>query len=314
MSDCEAGTELTFKLIALMHYLDSDQTWTSNTGETWSIQRLVKEELKQPIRGAACGGTHRLMGLSYAVNKRIKRDKPVVGEYARAQKFIQDYHRYTFSLQNRDGSFSTEWFTRRADSGDTDRKLKTTGHISEWLSFSLTDEELRDPRMIRAMEFLAGILNQSPNHKWEIGPLGHALHALVLYDSRVFKPHDDRSSEPSTQQPTVQTAQKPLVPATPDLSGYEVASDQEAVETEQAQAAPITEKAKVNQYADEPDDGSPRVAQPLILSPAEETAKPENDIDVTELDAADADDKDESDDESSEDDITGEEGPKFLVP
>ncbi len=185
--NCVAGEELTFKLIALMHYIDSDETWKSRDGQEWSIQRLVQEELKQPIRGAACGGTHRLMGFSYAVNKRIQRGKPVIGQFERAQKFIQDYHRYTFSLQNPDGSFSTEWFVRKGNSSDIDRRLKTSGHILEWIGFSLTDEELRDPRMIKAADYLATLLINNDGHKWEIGPLGHGLHALAIYDRRMFK-------------------------------------------------------------------------------------------------------------------------------
>ena len=71
---------------------------------------------------------------------------PSTGEFVRAQKFINDYHRYTFSLQNPDGSFSTQWFTRREADPDVDRRLKTTGHIAEWLAFSLSDKEMRDPR------------------------------------------------------------------------------------------------------------------------------------------------------------------------
>jgi len=184
--DCQAGEELTFKLIALMHYLDSDETWLSRDGHEWSIQKLIQEELKQPIRGAACGGTHRLMGFSYAVNKRIKRGQSVTGQFKRAQIFVQDYHRYTMSLQNSDGSFSTEWFTRRGARPDIDRRLKTTGHILEWLSFSLSDQELRDPRIIKAVDYVSGILIENPRHAWEIGPLGHGLHALSVYESRMF--------------------------------------------------------------------------------------------------------------------------------
>ena len=158
--------------------------------------RLIKEELKQPIRGAACGGTHRLMGFSYAINKRIQRGKPVTGEFARAQKFINDYHRYTFSLQNPDGSFSTQWFTRREASPDVDRRLKTTGHVAEWLTFSLSDEELRDPRVTRAIDYLATILLNDRNRSWEIGPVGHGLHALALYDSPASMPFGRRPSCP----------------------------------------------------------------------------------------------------------------------
>jgi hypothetical protein len=184
---CVAGEELTFKLISLAHYLDSDATWITRDGQEWSIQRLVLEELKQPIRGAACGGTHRLMGISYSIHKRMQRNKPIVGEFVKAQTFIQGYHRYTFSLQNPDGSFSTEWFTRKGDSTDVDRRLKTSGHILEWIAYSLSDEELRDPRMIKAVNYLATILLTNDKHTWEIGPLGHGLHGLAIYSSRMFK-------------------------------------------------------------------------------------------------------------------------------
>jgi hypothetical protein len=184
---CLAGEELTFKLIALSHYLDSDETWKTPDGQDWSIPRLIREELKAPIRGAACGGTHRLMGFSYAVSKRAQRGEPIDGEFRRAQIYTQDYHRYTFSLQNDDGSFSTAWFERRAADPSIDRRLKTSGHILEWITFSLPDDGLRDPRTIKAVDYLATLLLTNNRHTWEIGPLGHGLHALALYNNRVFK-------------------------------------------------------------------------------------------------------------------------------
>jgi hypothetical protein len=184
---CLTGTELTFKLISLAHYLDSDATWTTRDGQEWSVERLVEEELKQPIRGAACGGTHRLMGYSYSVAKRAQRGKPITGQFLRAQQFVQNYHRYTLSMQNADGSFSTEWFNRRGDSPDIDRRLKTSGHILEWIAFSLSEDELRDARMMRAADYLATLLLTHDKHTWEIGPLGHGLHALAIYNSRMFK-------------------------------------------------------------------------------------------------------------------------------
>ncbi len=195
--NCYAGEELTFKLISLMHYLDSDETWNSKDGQQWSIQRLIKEELAQPIRGAACGGTHRLMGFSYAVNKRLQRGEPVVGEFARAQTFINDYHRYTLGLQNPDGSFSTEWFVRKGSSPDIDRRLKTSGHILEWISFSVPQSELTDPRLTKALDNVATLLETNNRHTWEIGPLGHGLHALAIYDSRLFKPADKQLQQPA---------------------------------------------------------------------------------------------------------------------
>jgi hypothetical protein len=183
---CRPASELTFKLIALTHYLKSDEKWNSNDGQSWDIPRLIKEELAQPINGAACGGTHRLTGFSYAVRKREQRKEPLDGQWKRAAKYIEDFHEYTFKLQNADASFSTEWFVTRADSGDIGRRVQTTGHIVEWLAFSLKKEQLTEPRMIRSVSYLTDVLNENRQEKWSIGPLGHALHALAIYDERVF--------------------------------------------------------------------------------------------------------------------------------
>ncbi|MES1213120.1 MAG: hypothetical protein ABUL64_00900 [Singulisphaera sp.] len=188
---CQTGMELTFKLIGLSYYLDIDSRWKNSTGQMWSIERLVREELSQPIVGAACGGTHRLMGLAYAVRKRETSGRPMTGEFRRAQKYLEDYHRYTFTkLQNPDGSFSTEWFKAPGARPDLGRRIQTSGHILEWLSYSLPESELQSPRVVKAVEYLSGVLHSGINQDWEVGPLGHALHALAIYDSRVFKPLD----------------------------------------------------------------------------------------------------------------------------
>jgi hypothetical protein len=183
---CRTGSELTFKLISLSHYLSSDAEWQSRDGQTWSIPRLLKAEIQAPIRGAACGGTHRLFGISYAYQLREQEGKAVDGEFARAKQYMESYRQYAWSLQNPDGSFSTEWFARRGNRPDIDRKIQTTGHILEWLVQSLSEEQLRDLSTVKSVDFLATSLANDPNRPWSIGPLGHALHALVIYNERVF--------------------------------------------------------------------------------------------------------------------------------
>jgi hypothetical protein len=189
---CYTKSELTFKLISLMHYCDSDTQWVNDQGLKWDLPKLIREELAQPIRGAACGGTHRLAGLSLAARTRVRRGEPLDGEYLRAAQFVEQYHKYAFQMQNRDGSLSTQWFRGRGSDPDTDRRVKTTGHILEWLCYSLHDKELSDQRTVRAVSYLTNLLGSNYNHEWEVGPLCHALHALKLYDERVFQPHDDQ--------------------------------------------------------------------------------------------------------------------------
>ena len=109
-ASCQQNTELTFKLIGLSHYLSDDEIWHNAEGQPWNIERLIHEELKQPINGAACGGLHRLMGLSRAVSDRDESQLPINGEWARAQRYISEYQNFAANFQNPDGSFSTNWF------------------------------------------------------------------------------------------------------------------------------------------------------------------------------------------------------------
>jgi len=185
---CRAGTELTFALIGLAHYLPTDSEWTARDGGTWSLERLVAEEIEQPIRGAPCGGTHRLFGLAYACQRRLRATGALDGHYRRADQFVRDYQDFALTkLQNRDGSFSTEWFKYPADrEDDVDRKVQTTGHILEWLVGSLDQQRLYEPRVLAAAEFLSTSLLREPSRDWKIGPLGHALHALTIYQERVW--------------------------------------------------------------------------------------------------------------------------------
>ena len=189
---CRSGAELTFKLIGLSHYLPSDAEWKNNRGEVWDISRLIEEERTQSVVDAACGGTHRIMGLSYAVYKRARRKEPFIGEWSRAKEYIEEFQDYTFTLQNRDASFSTNWFAGRGRDRDINRRMETTGHILEWLVFSLPQQDLLQPKVTRAVDYLTELMLRNRDHDWEIGPRGHALHALALYDERVFgsKPGD----------------------------------------------------------------------------------------------------------------------------
>ncbi len=183
---CEPGSELTFKLIGLVHYLPLDATWQDDQNRSWSIERMVREELAQNVIGAACGGTHRMTGFSYAVRKAQAASAPLTGEFARAEKFVNDYHRYAWTLQNADGSFSTDYFRSRASSSDSARRLETTGHTLEWLAYSLPDDELKQNRCVKAVNYLADVLLAEPDRDWHMGALGHGLHALTIYEQRTF--------------------------------------------------------------------------------------------------------------------------------
>jgi hypothetical protein len=89
-------------------------------------------------------------------------------------------------LQNRDGSFSTAWFEKPEDGSDVERKLRTTGHMLEFLVSTCDQQVLYHPKTVKAVAFLTGILDKEPEKEWKIGPMSHALHALAVYQERVW--------------------------------------------------------------------------------------------------------------------------------
>jgi hypothetical protein len=199
---CYPRTELTFKLIGLQRYLDVNARWVNDQGMQWDFPTLVREELRQPVRSAACGGTHRLSGLALAVKKRRSSGLPVDGVYAEAEKHVANYQNYAYSLQNPDGSFSTSWFKGPGKEPDIDRRLKTTGHTLEWLLYAGSQQQLTHYRTVRAVNYLSNIMWANRTRDWEAGPLGHAIHALVLYDRMAFSKYD--GVEQSAPTPVVQ--------------------------------------------------------------------------------------------------------------
>lgn len=186
MATCREKSELTFKLLGLSYYLEPNQRWRDNQGGNWSLEKLVAEELEQPIVGAACGGTHRLMGLTFSLLQRKQAGLPIDGHWERSEQFLNEFVAYAFSLQNPDGSFSTDWFEARANDPNVERKIQTTGHILEWLVYTLPDDQLQSPPVQKAIRFLLGTLGAEPGRDWPIGPRGHSLRALALYNQRVF--------------------------------------------------------------------------------------------------------------------------------
>ena len=183
---CRSGMELTFKLIGLSHYVSSQDVWRNARGDRWNLLRILQEELQQPIdpMQACCGGTHRLFALNYAVDRRRREGLPINGPWRDAQRRVESYQRRAFALQNGDGSFSTAWFQRRENRSDVTRRLTTSGHVLELLAFSLPTEQLEDPRFEQALWYVANLLEGNLDRRWHPGALGHALHALAIYEQR----------------------------------------------------------------------------------------------------------------------------------
>jgi len=204
---CRSGGDSSLKLIGLAYYV-TEPEWKNDLGETWSIGRMIDEELDQPVVTASDGGLNRLMGLSYAVARRAKRGQPIEGQFLRARKYIGQFQEFALRQQNPDGSWGPYFLAVRAASPDAVSQLRSTGRVLEWLAMSLPEEKLTDPRVVNAIECVLRLVG-SQRYQWnapslstqEIVSLGHTLHALAIYDGRAFKPFDVEEKPAGEKQP-----------------------------------------------------------------------------------------------------------------
>ena len=187
--------EYSWTLIGLTIYLPTDHQWTASDGKPWSIERLMEIELEQSLAESACGGTHRLIGMAMALNRRRAEGKKIEGVWQRAQEQIGWAVDRAKEYQNPDGSFSTNYFERPASHPDLAENLGSTGHTLEFLAVSLPKEELQAPWIRRAAVRLARLFEETREIPLECGALYHAAHGLVLYREKLFGPMKFESVE-----------------------------------------------------------------------------------------------------------------------
>lgn len=178
--------EWSWTLIGLTSYLPTTATWTASDDKTWSIERLLASEIRQDLSTSACGGTHRVIGIAMALNRHLSQGGQLTGNWREADQLIQQTIAKAKEYQNPDGSFSSNYFDRPGQSPDLAVALGTSGHILEFLTLSMTDEQLAEPWVTRSVSHLCRLFRDTEHLALECGALYHAAHGLVVYRQRRY--------------------------------------------------------------------------------------------------------------------------------
>lgn len=181
-----ANQELSWTIIQVGQHMGLDVSWTNRFNEKLHFDDMLRYELDQSIEKAACGGTHRLFGLSWCYHLHLIRGGKAEGLYKAIAEKTAKYRDRAREVQNSDGSFSTSYFSERAHIPDKVRRINTTGHILEWLAFALTDDELVQPWVQDATNALCLQILELQGMPIESGSLYHAVHGLMIYYARVY--------------------------------------------------------------------------------------------------------------------------------
>jgi hypothetical protein len=178
--------ELSWAIIIIGQHFGTDIRWTNKFGEDLRFEDLVRYELNAPIEKAACGGTHRLFGLTWVYHLHLRRGGKKVGVWKDVAKKIARYKQMARKFQHPDGSFSTNYVSKLGNATNPTARIGSSGHVLEWLSLALTDDELKEGWVQDAANALALMILDNGDREVEGGALYHAYHGLHIYRTRVF--------------------------------------------------------------------------------------------------------------------------------
>lgn len=202
--DVYDGMEATWTLMAVSSYLPPDATWKAKDGTDWSVERIVDMETKQDLAESACGGSHRMVGIATAVNRHNEQQGELKGAWVAADAKIKDCLRRAREFQQPNGALSAAYFERPSTSGDLAQQIQTTGHVLEFVVVSCSDEELDDPWIQRAVQYLCKSFRLTKDADVECGWLYHATRGLKIYRDRRFGPRETPVATPVVAQEGVE--------------------------------------------------------------------------------------------------------------
>ena len=194
------GMDMSMALVALSFYSDPNTQWKNEFGETWNIEKMTASELNRSIDQGTSDVTDWLLGLTAAVKLYENENVPIRGPMALAKRQLKTYQDFVLSIQNDRYLWHPRFFLYKGFNPNAFETMYSGGHILRWLVFSLSDVEMQDPQVVRAVMSLATTVNRvkpetmanslSPR---QLEGLAVSLHALALYYQRTF------GTDPPTQ-------------------------------------------------------------------------------------------------------------------
>jgi hypothetical protein len=178
--------EYSWTLIALTHYFPDEPTWTAADRRTVSWEDLVEIELQYDLDLSPCGGAHRLVGLSRALQAKQRLGLDDSAVWDKAQAAIDRAMEKIQEQRGSDGALSSYYFARPGTTADLSAELASSGHLLEVMAVAAPIEVLGEPWVEAAVSRLCEVLEQSSQVELDCGALYHALNGLKIYRDRAF--------------------------------------------------------------------------------------------------------------------------------
>ena len=170
--------ELGWTLVALATYVPIDEKWQANSGKKYKTEDVLRLAIQRDPRRETEGGPHHLYGVAYALQKYLNQGGELTGAWKDAKKYLDKYVGISKRHQQEDGAFSAAGFYRSLRPRTPRHLVSSTGHALEWMSVTLSPEELKQDWVVKAIDRLVTDMEKFPTEVFSDGGLYHAAHAL----------------------------------------------------------------------------------------------------------------------------------------
>jgi beta-lactamase regulating signal transducer with metallopeptidase domain len=170
----DSSKDQSWTLALLAQTVDVDAEWTSESGDTWSIARLLELELDAGLERAADDGFHRLMAITFARNAWVEKHGEPTGVWERAGLLINQMTQQVQQNQSEDGLLTLR-STAAASNGS---ELRETGQVLTWLATALSRRAVRGGWIGRSVFRLETMLRASVDRPMEVSEYFAAVRAM----------------------------------------------------------------------------------------------------------------------------------------
>lgn len=178
--------EYSWTLIALTHYFPDEPSWQAADNRMISWEQLVDVELDYDLDASACGGAHRLVGLSRALQAKERLGLADSPTWQRAQATVEQGLQSVREHRTPTGALSSFYFVRAGSTADLSAELASSGHLLEFAAVAAPLETLSEPWLELAAARLCEVLENTRDVELDCGALYHALNGLKIYHARRY--------------------------------------------------------------------------------------------------------------------------------
>ncbi|MDD3590417.1 MAG: hypothetical protein PHO46_09140 [Thermoguttaceae bacterium] len=205
---CSSYANLSLVAVGLAHYSqDPDEIWRNQSGEEWSLQKLLEAESRRKVDWNTADSTDKLLAFTYLLARLKQSSKANTPDLEpilqRTETFLLSMKKQVWDAYTDTSLCDSLFFNSETKLKTPYMKLYVNGRLLRWLIIVSSKEELETPKIKYAAAELCALVDQLFNSLDDLNQVSAtdeesfaiALQTLRLYSKQLPQPHQKEPSD-----------------------------------------------------------------------------------------------------------------------